>query len=172
MGFPSLLILNPWYEKKAFPDINFTSGNYQGLVVDACCTETLETDTQWMFNSVVTKVVRGHNIRFGGERRVFLNNFIQPGDTSGGFDFGPDITAQSVFTPLDFQGNDLASFLTGWGGGGGVGLLPGVANKSAETAFYMQDDWKVTVRYAISACCKNTTRHTHSCQARRAHSER
>ena len=172
VGFPSLLILNPWYEKKAFPDINFTSGNYQGLVVDACCTETLETDTQWMFDSVVTKVVRSHNIRFGGERRVFLNNFIQPGDTSGGFDFGPDITAQSVFTPLDFQGNDLASFLTGWGGGGGVGLLPGVANKSAETAFYMQDDWKVTVRYAISACCKNATRHTHSCQARRAHPER
>ncbi len=113
VGFPSLLILNPWYEKKAFPDINFTSGNYQGLVVDACCTETLETDTQWMFDSVVTKVVRSHNIRFGGERRVFLNNFIQPGDTSGGFDFGPDITAQSVFTPLDFQGNDLASFLAG-----------------------------------------------------------
>jgi len=50
--FPSLLILNPWYEKKAFPAINFTSGNYQGLVVDARCTETQETDTQWMFDSV------------------------------------------------------------------------------------------------------------------------
>src|SRR5205823_14510236 len=78
------------------------------------------------------------------------NNFIQPGDTSGGFDFGPDTTAQSVFTPVDFQGNDLASFLTGWGNGGGVGLLPAVANKSAETAFYAQDDWKVTPRLTLN----------------------
>src|SRR3989475_1230708 len=149
VGFPSLLILNPWYEKKAFPDINFTSGNYQGLVVDACCTETLETDTQWMFDSVVTKVVRSHNIRFGGERRVFLNKFIQPGDTSGGFDFGPDITAQNVFTPRDLQRNDPAAILTGLCNGG-VGLLPAVANKSAETAFYVQDDWKVTPRLTLN----------------------
>jgi len=64
-----------------------------------------------MFASLVNKVIRSHNLKFGGERRIYFNNFFQPGDTSGGFDFGPDITAQSVFNAADFQGNDLASFL-------------------------------------------------------------
>jgi hypothetical protein len=142
LGFPSQLIDNVWYDQTNFPDIS--ASGYQGLVTDACCTNTLETDTQWMIDSILTKVKGGHNIRFGGEKRIFFNNFFQPGDTSGGFSFGPDITMQNVFFPNTDQGNSLASMLLGWGDSGGVGELPAVANRSAETAFFFQDDWKVT----------------------------
>ena len=148
LGWPSILILNPWYEKKAFPDIGFS--NYQGLVTDLCCTTSVEADNQWMFASLVNKVIRSHNFKLGGERRIYFNNFFQPGDTSGGFDFGPDITAQSVFNAADFQGNDLASFLLGWADDGGVGAVPAVANKSMETSFFGQDEWKVSQRLTLN----------------------
>jgi len=150
LGWPSVLILNSWYDKKAFPDIGFSSGNYQGLVTDLCCTTSSEADNQWMFASLLNKVIHSHNLKFGGERRIYLNNFFQPGDTSGGFDFGPDLTAQSVFNPADFQGNDLASFLLGWGDDGTVGAVPAVANKSMETSFFAQDEWKVSQRLTLN----------------------
>jgi len=148
LGFPSDLILNPWYNKKAFPMIYF--GNYQGLASDICCTTSVEADNQWMISSMVSKVIGSHNMRFGGERRIFLNNFFQPSDTSGGFEFYPDITAQSVYNPADFEGNDLASFLLGWADAGYMSAVPAVANKSMETAFFVQDDWKVTSRLTLN----------------------
>jgi hypothetical protein len=151
LGFPSELIDNPWYDQTNFPDISVA--NYQGLVTDACCTNTLETDTQWMFDSTVTKVKGGHNIRFGGEKRIFLNNFVQPGDSSGGLTFGQDVTQQNVFLPNTDLGNGMASLLLGWGdsgGASGVGEVPAVANRSAETSFFVQDDWKVTRRLTLN----------------------
>jgi hypothetical protein len=151
LGFPSEMIDNPWYDQTNFPDIS--PSGYQGLVTDACCTNTLETDTQWMIDSILTKVKGGHNIKFGGEKRIFLNNFFQPGDTSGGLTFGQDVTWQNVFLPNTDQGNGLASLLLGWGdsgGASGVGETPAVANRSAETAFFVQDDWKVTRRLSLN----------------------
>ena len=148
LGFPSELIKNVWYDQVNFPDI--APSGYQGLVTDACCTNTLETDTQWMVDSTLTIVKGAHNIKFGGEKRIFLNNFFQPSDTSGGFTFGQDVTMQNVFLPNTDQGNSLASMLVGWGDSGGVGELPAVANRSAETAFFVQDDWKLTRRLTVN----------------------
>jgi hypothetical protein len=148
IGFPEELINNAWYRRPAFPYISVDG--YQGLVTDACCTTTLETDTQWAFSSVVTKVFGSHNMRFGGERRIFLNNFFQPTDTSGEFTFSPNITMQNVFSPNPSQGNGLASMLLGWASDAAVGARPAVANRSMETAFYIQDDWKVTPRLTLN----------------------
>jgi len=148
IGFPQELIDNPWYDQTNFPMIS--PNGYQGLVTDACCTNTLETDTQFLIDSTVTKVKGGHNIKFGGEKRIFLNNYFQPGDTSGQFGFGQDVTWQSIFSPNTDQGNSLASLLLGWGDSGSVGELPAVANRSAGAAFFVQDDWKVTRRLTLN----------------------
>ena len=65
LGFPQGLIDNPWYETpKTLPDI--TVVGYQGLVTDACCTTSLETDTQWSVNSVVDKIVGSHEMQIWG----------------------------------------------------------------------------------------------------------
>ena len=152
IGFPSSLILNPWYNEKQFPSINVDG--YQGLATDQCCTDTVEADTQWMFDSVITLVRGAHNVKFGGEYRLFLNSFFQPGNTSGGFEFGQQQTMQSVFNPNVDQGNSLASMLIGWAGGSsgnnGLGELPHVANKSSLGSGFVQDDWKVTPRLTIN----------------------
>ncbi|MHB8655634.1 MAG: TonB-dependent receptor [Terriglobia bacterium] len=149
VGFPSSLILNSWYDEKHFPSIGVAG--YHGLANSQCCTDTLEADTQWVFDSMVTKIHGGHNIKFGGEYRVFLNNFFQPSNTSGGFNFNRNSTMQSVFKPNFKQGNGLASMLTGFVGSGSIGLTPHVANESSVGSGFVQDDWKITSRLTINA---------------------
>ncbi len=149
VGFPKELIVNPWYEKAAFPDISVNG--YQGLVTDACCTTSIETDTQWSFSSVVDKVVGSHNLRFGGERRIFLNAYFQPTDTAGGFEFSANQTMQSNITPNELQGNSLASLLIGYfDSSSGMAERPSVANKSMETSFFIQDTWRITSRLTLN----------------------
>ncbi len=148
VGFPEILINNPWFRQPAFPDIGVDG--YQGLVTNACCTTTRESDTQWSFNSVMNKIIRSHNLKFGGERRIFLNNFFQPDDTGGEFSFNGSITQQSVFNPNSAQGNSMASLLMGWADSGSVVARPHVANKSGEGAFFIQDDWRITSRLTLN----------------------
>ncbi|HSS97985.1 MAG TPA: carboxypeptidase-like regulatory domain-containing protein [Terriglobales bacterium] len=150
IGFPADLVDNVFYHAPAFPSIAFED-NYQGLNVDSCCTVTKETDTQWSFSSQMTKNIRNHIIKFGGERRIFLNNFFQPSNTAGGFTFGQNETAQSVQGGSDGDGNDLASFLLNFPETGTVlSEVPAVANKSMETSFFVQDEWRVKPRLSLS----------------------
>jgi hypothetical protein len=44
----------------------------------------------------------------------------------------------------------MASLLLGWGNWGGLDVQPASATKSEETAFYVQDDWRVTQRLTLN----------------------
>jgi len=50
------------------------------------------------------------------------------------------------------QGNDFASLLIGWGdpGSSGINVTQSVADKSLETGFYVQDDWRVTPKLTLN----------------------
>ena len=147
-GFPDTLVLNPAYRQKNFPSISLDG--YQGFVVDAG-TITTEADTQYSYSSLLTKSTGAHNLRFGGEYRVYLNNFFQPGNTAGNLGFSAGSTAQSVFDPnTDTQGNGLASALLGVLGSGSTHVSPSVANKSSETAFFVQDDWRINSKLTLN----------------------
>ncbi len=154
VGFPSELIDNAFYHLPAFPSIGFDSG-YAGLNTDSCCTITKETDTQWSFSSMATKNYKNHIIKFGGERRIYLNNFFQPSNTAGNFSFGQNITAQDVLGGSNANGiedgNDLASLLVNFPDNQDVLTeLPAVANKSMETSFFVQDDWRVNAKLTVN----------------------
>jgi len=154
VGFSSELINNAFYKEPAFPSIGFDDG-YQGLNTGACCTVTRETDTQWSFSSMLTKNYKEHIIKFGGERRIYLNNFFQPSNTAGNFSFGNGFTAQSVLNGSDpdiEDGNDLASLLLDWPDSGSTDLseVPAVANKSMETSFFVQDEWRITPKLTLN----------------------
>jgi len=158
VGFPGSLINNAFYNKPAFPAIAFDDG-YTGLM-NACCTVTRETDTQWSFSSQMTKNYKMHIFKFGGERRIFLNNFFQPNDTAGNFSFGNQFTAQNVTGGSGANGvedgNDLSSLLVDFpdngilANGGILTEVPAVANKSMETSVFVQDDWKVTPKLSLN----------------------
>jgi len=152
VGFPSILVSNPYYNEKHFPYVSFDDG-YQTLgLTNGCCTDTIEADTQWLIDSQVTRVKGRHNLKFGFEKRFFLNSFWQPDNTSGDLYFGSSMTAQDVFNPDSSQGNGLASLLLGSldVNSSGVTARPRVANKSGEAAFYVQDDWRVTDRLTLN----------------------
>ena len=91
-----------------------------------------------------------HSIKFGGEQRKFFNNFWQPDNPTGLFTFGPDVTNEQAGNGEITQGDSFASMLLGWGTSGELRIKPPVADKSKETGFYVQDDWKVNSKLTVN----------------------
>jgi hypothetical protein len=116
-----------------------------------CCTDTTFAHTLYSYSSSMSWV-KGRQIwKFGGEQRLFYNNFYQPNGPTGFFHFTPGVTEQIVAGGNSIQGNSFASLLLGYGDvDSSLTVFKPVANKSKETAFYFQDDWKIGSRLTIN----------------------
>ena len=87
----------------------------------------------------------------GGEQRFFFNNFFQPNPPTGFFHFSTGVTEQVVGGGNPTQGNSFASLLLGYGDTDSFyAINHSVANKSKETAFYVQDDWKISSKLTLN----------------------
>lgn len=131
---------------------------------DQCCIDTTFGHTLYSYSSQVVISKGSHLIKFGGEQRLFYNNFYQPSNPTGLFSFTDFVTSPTPNSdcianpdptlPCIPQGNPFASLLFGYGDNvnNSTYLIayPAVANKSAETGFYFQDDWKVTSRLTLN----------------------
>ena len=119
-----------------------------------CCVDTHFAHTLVSYSAGVQWVKGRHSIKFGGEQRVFLNNFWQPDNPTGIFNFSRDVTTAQPNNGLGDddhrQGNPFATILTGYPHDASLHLVPAVADKSMETGFYVQDDWKVTPRLTVN----------------------
>jgi hypothetical protein len=102
-----------------------------------------------------------HLIKIGGEQRLFYNNFFQPTGPTGTFNFTDYTTSPTPNSETDangnITGNPFASLLFGYADNvnptpapTGLIVLPSVANKSKETGFYIQDDWKVNPKLTLN----------------------
>ena len=92
-----------------------------------------------------------HVFKFGGEQRFFFNNFFQPNPPTGFFHFSTGVTEQVVGGGNPTQGNSFASLLLGYGDTDSFyAINHSVANKSKETAFYVQDDWKISSKLTLN----------------------
>src|ERR1019366_6925608 len=58
-----------------------------------CCVDTHFAHTLFSYSSALQWVKGAHSLKFGGEQRVFLNNFWQPHDPTGILHFSRDVTA-------------------------------------------------------------------------------
>jgi hypothetical protein len=116
-----------------------------------CCTDTSFAHTLYSYNSSLAWV-RGRQIwKFGGEQRIFFNNFYQPNPPTGFFHFTQGVTEQVVGAGDSTQGNSFASLLLGYGDvDSSLAVFKPVENKSKETAFYFQDDWKLTPKLTLN----------------------
>jgi hypothetical protein len=135
-----------------FPTIQM-DGNATSLF-NQCCTDTGFAHTLASYSSSLSWV-KGRQIwKFGGEQRLFYNNFSQPQNPTGFFNFSSAITQSMINppNPLPFEGNSFASLLLGYGdpGTSHLTVAPSVANKSKETAFYFQDDWKISSKLTMN----------------------
>ena len=118
---------------------------------DQCCTDTTFAHTLYSYSSSMSWV-KGRQIwKFGGEQRLFFNNFYQPNGPTGVFHFSQGVTENIVGNGDSTQGNSFASLLLGYGDtDSSLTVFKPVANKSKETAFYFQDDWKISSRLTIN----------------------
>jgi len=117
-----------------------------------CCTDTSFAHTLYSYSSALSWVRGRHILKFGGEQRIFFNNFYQPNPPTGFFHFTQGATEQVVGAGNSLQGNSFASLLLGYGdpGSSSLSVFKSVANKSKETAFYVQDDWKINPKLTVN----------------------
>ncbi|MGD0507427.1 MAG: carboxypeptidase-like regulatory domain-containing protein [Terriglobales bacterium] len=134
---------------------------------DQCCIDTTFAHTLYSYSSQWVISKGSHLIKFGGEQRLFYNNFFQPPNPTGLFNFSDYVTSPTPNNDTDAlgnpTGNPFASLLFGYAdninpypdANTSLTIYPSVANRSAETGLYFQDDWKVnsrlTVRHTTSA---------------------
>jgi Carboxypeptidase regulatory-like domain/TonB dependent receptor len=116
-----------------------------------CCTDTRFAHTLYSYGAAMSWV-KGRQIwKFGAEQRFFFNNFFQPNPPTGFLHFSTGVTEQVVGGGNPIQGNSFAGLLLGYGDTDSVyNINHSVANKSKETAFYFQDDWKVSQKLTFN----------------------
>jgi Carboxypeptidase regulatory-like domain/TonB dependent receptor len=117
-----------------------------------CCVDTNFAHTLVSYSSALQWVKGAHSIKFGGEQRVFFNYFWQPDDPTGIFNFSRDVTTSqpNAGKGEENEGNPFATILLGYPYEASLHLVPAVADKSNETAFFVQDDWKATPKLTLN----------------------
>src|SRR5580693_5185492 len=125
---------------------------------DQCCINTSFGHTLVSYSSQLV-ISRGpHLIKVGGEQRIFYNNFWQPNYPTGLLTFTDDVTSPNPNSDYDAAGNTagnpLASLAFGYADNVNATtqliVTPSVANRSLETGFYVQDDWKVNSKFTLN----------------------
>jgi len=121
-------------------------------IFNQCCTDTGFAHTLYSYSSALSWVHGRHILKFGGEQRLFFNNFYQPNPPTGFFHFTQGETEQVIGAGNSLQGNSFASLLLGYGdpSSSSLSVFKSVANKSKETAFYVQDDWKINPKLTVN----------------------
>ncbi len=152
VGLPSYLAANG---TSRMPTINISGASPWSSLYDQCCLNTTFAHTLYSYSSQLVISKGAHLMKIGGEQRIFFNNFFQPPYPTGFLNFTDFVTSQSPFSNTDVsgnpQGNPFASLLFGYpDNGSSINIFPAVANKSKETGFYFQDDWKVTPRLTLN----------------------
>ncbi len=115
-----------------------------------CCVDTKFAHTLLDYSSNFSWTHGQHNLKFGGEQRVFYNNFDQPNYPTGYFSFDQTVSSENPYDTVGgTQGNSFANILIGYGDTGGINVQPAVADMSRETGFYAQDSWHVTSKLTL-----------------------
>jgi hypothetical protein len=125
---------------------------------DQCCVNTKFAHTLVNYSSQLVISKASHLIKIGGEQRIFYNNFWQPNNPTGLLTFTDQVTSPTPDSNYDANGNTsgnpLASLAFGYADNVNAGtylqVTPSVANKSLETGFYVQDDWKVSSKLTLN----------------------
>jgi hypothetical protein len=129
---------------------------------DQCCVNTTFAHTLFSYSSQLVISKGSHLIKIGGEQRLFYNNFFQPPDPTGSLNFTDYTTSPTPNSETDsngnITGNPFASLLFGFADNinpyssepTALMISPSVANKSKETGFYIQDDWKVNSKLTLN----------------------
>ncbi len=160
-GLPAVLEANGSAIDR-MPTIQITGASPWSSLYDQCCINTDFAHTLYSYSSQLVISKGSHLMKIGGEQRIFFNNFFQPPYPTGLLNFTDYVTSPFPDSNTDINGNPtgnpFASLLFGYadninGGNNGINTIniyPAVANKSKETGFYFQDDWKVNAKLTLN----------------------
>ncbi|MFZ0662237.1 MAG: TonB-dependent receptor [Acidobacteriaceae bacterium] len=148
VGFPSYLINNGI---NRMPAIIMADAPWTSLY-SQCCVITQFAHTLLNYTSAFQWTKGNQTLKFGGQQWIFYNNFFEPDSPTGNFDFDQFATSESPFdTGNGAQGNDFASLLLGWPNQNSyINVGPPVADKSLQTSFYAQDNWRATTKLTLN----------------------
>ena len=156
LGFPANLqpqIGSP----AAFPAIDITGYNVSSSIANNSRTGTLgETGViafgmnLYGIDANLTKSLRTHEIKFGGQFEVVQDNTLQTADNSTDFTFTSAFTQGPNPVQATSTGGDaLATFLLGIPGGS-VTPSPALALETKYYAGFVQDEWKTTSKFTLN----------------------
>jgi hypothetical protein len=135
------------------PTIQMSGASPWSSLYDQCCINTTFAHTLYSYSSQLVISKGSHLIKLGGEQRLFFNNFLQPPNPTGLFNFTDDVTSDTPNSGAEngTQGNPFASLLFGYPDNSSlINIYPAVSTKSKETGFYVQDDWKVNSKLTVN----------------------
>jgi hypothetical protein len=145
LGFPSSLmsVLPPY-----FPSIqpsgytSFGSGRSYG--------NQFTESSNWSWSEIVNRTVKTHQVKFGGEFRVILDNINSPTTSFGSFTFSSGWTQLNALTSSTGAGNSIASLLLGMPSGGSAPINAAYAYGYRYYGTFVQDDWRVAKNLTLS----------------------
>ncbi len=97
----------------------------------------------------LTKIWGTHTLKFGVELRRSTHNYYQQNSPSGNFNFDSLLTSANPFAAAG-TGNGFASFLLGYGTGGGINQNSLVAGQILYRGYYAGDQWQITRRLTLN----------------------
>ncbi len=105
----------------------------------------------YSFVPSLTKIAGRHTLKFGAEVRRLTHNYYQQNNPSGSFNFDSNFSTLSPLAPSG--GDGFASFLLGFGSGGGVTSNNFVAGQQIYSSLYAGDQYqlgsRVTLNYGL-----------------------
>jgi Carboxypeptidase regulatory-like domain/TonB dependent receptor len=151
-GFPDILQQANGLTRMPSIQVDNGDGTNNWVNLDTqCCVDTNFAHTLYSYSSALSWVKGRHTLKFGFEQRQFFNNFFQPDNPTGFFNFTQSTTNEFAGDNQSNQGNPFASLYLGYGDSGSfINIKPSVADKSWETAFYVQDDWRISPRLTVN----------------------
>jgi hypothetical protein len=140
LGFPQALVSQ--FSVLQFPRFNFSGANYSPL--GATQTAGYETQDTYSIQPNMSWVRGRQTWKFGTELRQYNSNNHRPGSAAGNYTFGRNWTQRDPQRADALSGNEIATFLTGAITSGSVDNNAWPAYTNFYTAFFFQNDWKIT----------------------------
>ena len=145
LGFPAYLLNTlPAYFPAIQPSgyTSFGSGRSFG--------NQFTESASWSWSETANKTIGRHQVKFGGEFRVMLDNINSPTTNFGSYTFNSTFTQANPLTASAAAGNSIASLLLGLPSGGSAPINAALAYGFHYYGAFVQDDWRVGNKVTLS----------------------
>ena len=149
LGFPQSL-LSEIQTKNDPAGIAFPQITVDGLTGLGETGGSITTTNYQTYTGTLTRILAGHSLRVGAEYRLMRENGYNFGNVAPRIDFGTTWTRGPLDnSPAAPIGQGLASMLLGLPTGGRIDINGSRAEQSTYTAFFFQNDWRITSRLTL-----------------------